>query len=135
MVNVNCLLKSHSWTSLLLPAAIPDAIAPFAGSSAPCCAAAVVIVSRVVQGASYLFVHGHAWTPFTAVTPLRLSCIEKGGLRGDTLILSFLYSQNMRYCISLAAVSYEVTRKEIQTVVVERMMFLCFPELNFLKAG
>lgn len=34
MVLVNCLLNSHSWRSLLLPAMIPGAIAPFAGSSA-----------------------------------------------------------------------------------------------------
>lgn len=49
---------------------IPDAITPFVGSSAPGRAAAVVTVSRVVQGASYLFIHAHAWTTFAAVTPL-----------------------------------------------------------------
>lgn len=34
MVHVNCLLNFHSWRSLLLPATISGAIAPFAGSSA-----------------------------------------------------------------------------------------------------
>jgi len=72
---------------------------------------------------------------FTAITPLLLPSIGKQGLRGNALTLSFLYSQNTRYRkhISLAAVSYEVSRK--QNTVVETVMVFLFPESNFLKAG
>lgn len=122
MVHVNYLLKSHSWRIPLLPAVIPDAIAPFAGSSAPW-PAAVITVSEVLPSLS---IHAHAWTHFTARTPFLLPCVGKGGLRGN--VLSFLYSPNTWNCkcISLAAVSYEVSRKEIQNLLVERVMFLFF---------